>query len=74
MDNCKNCNCDECNECSVLRIILCIIGALVVIAGIAYAVYRFCTPDYMEDFDDIDIDAEEDAKIEEDEEDIFEEK
>ena len=74
MDNCKNCNCDEGNECSVLRIILCVIGALVVIAGIAYAVYRFCTPDYMEDFDDIDIAAEEDAKIEEDEEDIFEEK
>ena len=32
--------------------ILAIIGAVVAIAGIAYAVYRFFTPDYLEDFDD----------------------
>ena len=28
------------------------VGAVVVIAGIAYAVYRYMTPDYLEDFDD----------------------
>lgn len=32
--------------------ILAIIGAIVAIAGIAYAVYKFVTPDYLEDFDD----------------------
>ena len=31
---------------------LAIVGAVVVIAGIAYAVYRYLTPDYLEDFDD----------------------
>ena len=35
--------------------ILAIIGAVVVIAGIAYAVYKFVVPDYYED-DDIDFD------------------
>ena len=32
--------------------ILAIVGAIVAIAGIAYAVYKFVTPDYLEDFDD----------------------
>lgn len=32
--------------------ILAIIGAVAAIAGIAYAVYRFFTPDYAEDFED----------------------
>lgn len=32
--------------------VLAIIGAVVVVAGIAYAVYRFFTPDYLEDFED----------------------
>ena len=31
---------------------LAIIGAIAAIAGIAYAVYRYLTPDYLEDFDD----------------------
>lgn len=40
---------------------LAIIGAVAVIAGIAYAVYRYLTPDYLEDFDeDFDDDFEED--------------
>ena len=39
--------------------ILAIVGAVVVIAGIAYAVYRFLTPDYLEDFEeDFDDDFE----------------
>lgn len=32
--------------------VLAILGAVVVIAGIAYAVYRYMTPDYLDDFDD----------------------
>ena len=36
--------------------VLAIIGAIVVCAGIAYAVYKFLVPDYLEDFDDDDFD------------------
>ena len=32
--------------------ILAVVGAVVAIAGIAYGVYRFLTPDYLEDFED----------------------
>ena len=32
--------------------VLAIIGAIAAVAGIAYAVYRFFTPDYLEDFED----------------------
>jgi len=32
--------------------VLAIVGAVVAIGAIAYAVYRFFTPDYLEDFDD----------------------
>ena len=32
--------------------VLAIIGAVAAVAGIAYAVYRFFTPDYLDDFDD----------------------
>ena len=32
--------------------VLAIIGAVAAVAGIAYAVYRFITPDYLEDFED----------------------
>ena len=50
--------------------ILAIIGAVAAVAGIAYAVYRFFTPDYLEDFeddfdDDFDDDFFEDEKEEE---------
>ena len=37
---------------NTLWIILGIIGAIVVIALIAYAVYRYMTPSYIDDFDD----------------------
>ena len=38
-----------------------IIGAVVAVSGIAYAVYRFFTPDYLDDFDeDFDEDFEDD--------------
>lgn len=32
--------------------VLAIIGAVAAVAGIAFAVYRFFAPDYLEDFDD----------------------
>ena len=45
---------------------LALVGAVVVIAGIAYAVYRYLTPDYLEDFDDdFDDDFEDDDPEEE---------
>ena len=45
---------------------LAIVGAVVVIAGIAYAVYRYLTPDYLEDFEeDFDDDFEDDDPEEE---------
>ena len=31
---------------------LAILGAIAAVAGIAYAVYRYMTPDYLEDFDE----------------------
>lgn len=40
---------------------LAIIGSIAAAAGIAYAVYRYFTPDYLEDFeDDFDDDFEDD--------------
>ncbi len=32
--------------------ILAVVGAVAAVAGIAYAVYRFFAPEYLEDFDD----------------------
>lgn len=32
--------------------VLAIIGLVAAVAGIAYAVYKFMTPDYLEDFED----------------------
>ena len=48
--------------------ILAIVGAVVAIAGIAYAVYRFFTPDYLEDFDEEFEDDFEDDYFDEEEE------
>lgn len=46
-----------------------IIGAVIAVAGIAYAVYRFFTPDYLDDFDeDFDEDFEDDFFDDEDDE------
>lgn len=56
---------EECNCKRVFVTVLAVIGAIVAVAGIAYAVYRFLTPDYLEDFEE---DFEED-----DFEDCFEE-
>ncbi len=40
---------------------LAIIGTIAAVAGIAYAVYRFLTPDYLEDFEEDFEDEFEDA-------------
>ncbi len=45
--------------------ILAIVGAIAAIAGIAYAVYKYMTPDYLEDFDD-DFDDEFEDDFEDD--------
>ena len=37
---------------NVILWVLAIVGAVAAVAGIAYAVYRFVTPDYLEDFED----------------------
>jgi len=57
----------EDEKCSVLVWILAIIGAIVVVAGIAYAVYRYLHPDYLEEFDDEFEDEFEDDDVFEDE-------
>ena len=49
--------------------VLAVIGAVTAVAGIAYAVYRFFTPDYLEDFeDDFDDDFDDDFFEDEDDE------
>ena len=43
------------NECKAKKVViwvLAIVGVVVTIAAIAYAVYRFLTPDYLEDFEE----------------------
>lgn len=36
---------------NTIFIVLAVIGAVAAVAGIAYAVYRYFTPDYLEDYD-----------------------
>ena len=46
---------------NVIVWVLAIIGAVTAVAAIAYAVYRYMTPDYLDDFeDDFDDDFEDD--------------
>ncbi len=52
---------------NILLWVLAIIGAVTAIAGIAYAVYRYFTPDYLEDFED-DFDDDFDDYFEDDDE------
>ncbi|MBR5508927.1 MAG: DUF4366 domain-containing protein [Lachnospiraceae bacterium] len=53
---------------NVLMWILIAVGAVIAVAGIAYAVYRFFTPDYLEDFDeDFDDDFDDDFFDDDDE-------
>ena len=39
-------------QCKKVLWVLAIIGAIAAVAGIAYAVYRFFAPNYLEDFDE----------------------
>lgn len=56
-------------ECSPIWWILAVAGAIAIIAAIAYAAYRYFTPDYLEDFeDDFDDDFDDDFFEDEDEE------
>lgn len=52
---------------NILLWVLAIVGAVTAVAGIAYAVYRFFTPDYLEDFED-DFDDDFDDYFEDEEE------
>lgn len=63
------------DEGSKLILVLAIIGGVVAVAAIAYAVYRFLTPDYFDDYDDDDFDDDfdDDDDEEEEEEDSKEE-
>lgn len=48
-------------KCHPVVCILAIVGGIVAVAAIAYAVYRYFTPDYLEDFeDDFDDDFDDD--------------
>lgn len=38
--------------CKPVLIVLAVLGTVLAMAGIAYAVYRYFTPDYLEDFED----------------------
>ena len=53
---------------NVILWVLAIDGAVAAVAGIAYAVYRFVTPDYLEDFED-DFDDDFDDYFEDEDED-----
>ena len=54
-----------CKKSNPVVIILAVIGAIASVAAIAYAVYRYFTPDYLEDFED-DFDDDFDDNFEED--------
>lgn len=55
----------ETDSRKLLVVLLSVIGAIVVIGAIAYAVYKHFSADYMEDYDDIDDLFDEDEEDEE---------
>ncbi|MCI8355820.1 MAG: hypothetical protein HFI47_12265 [Lachnospiraceae bacterium] len=60
---------DEEKRNNTLLWVFAIIGAVAAVAAISYAVYRYFTPDYLEDFeDDFDDDFEDDFFEDEDDE------
>ena len=57
---------------TVILWVFAIVGAVAAVAAIAYAVFRFLTPDYLEDFeDDFDDDFDDDF-FEDDDDELFE--
>lgn len=63
---------EEKKKCNTVLWVFAVIGAIAAIIGIAYAVYRYFTPDYLEDFED-DFDDDFDDDFFEDEEDLDDE-
>lgn len=58
---------EEKKKCNTVLWVFAVIGAIAAVAGIAYAVYRYLKPDYLEDFeDDFDDDFEDDFFEDED--------
>lgn len=57
-------------KCHTLLWVFAIIGAIVAIAAVAYAVYRYFTPDYLEDFEEDFEDDFDDDFFADDEEEI----
>ena len=57
---------EEGKKCNTIVWVLAVIGVIAAVAGIAYAVYRYFTPDYLEDFDDEFEDDFEDEEMDED--------
>ncbi len=45
---------------NVIITISVIVGIVTIIAGIAFAVYKYLTPDYLDDFDEFDDDFDDD--------------
>ena len=62
---------EEEKKSNVLMWVAITLGAVLAVAGIAYAVYRYFTPDYMEDFEDDFEDAFEDEDTDGEEDDDF---
>jgi len=64
-------------NCKKVLIVLAVIGGIALIAGIAYAVYRYLAPTYLDDFEDeFEDDFDEDFFDEEDDvivDDVFDE-
>ena len=58
---------EEDKKKNVILWVLAILGAVAAVAAIAYGVYRFFTPDYLEDFEDDFEDDFDDDFLEEDE-------
>lgn len=59
---------EEMNKKSPIITILAVIGAVVAVACIAFAVYKYFTPDYLDDFDEGDDFDEEDDLFEDEDE------
>ena len=62
---------EEKKEWNVVVCVLAIIGAVAAVAGIAYAVYRYLNPRYLEDFEEEFEDEFEDEDAEDEEDDFF---
>ncbi len=54
------------NKPSMLLKFFAFIGVIVTIAAVAYAIYKYFTPDYLEDYDDdVDDDFDDDFDLDE---------